>query len=81
MQGTEKGSSGIDADGSEDGYSIVKGSVPMVDGLDVKVGYTMLNKALTTGERDQEEGTAYVKYSLDQFLYYGASLEECGKSL
>ena len=63
--GTEKGSSGVDADGSEDGYSIVvKGSVPMVDGLDVGVGYTMLNtKALTTGERDQEEGTAYVKYS------------------
>ena len=63
--GTEKGSSGVDADGSEDGYSIVvKGSVPMVEGLDVGVGYTMLNtKALTTGERDQEEGTAYVKYS------------------
>jgi hypothetical protein len=63
--GTEKGSSGVDADGSEDGYSIVvKGSVPMVEGLDVGVGYTMLNtKALTTGDRDQEEGTAYIKYS------------------
>ena len=63
--GTEKGSSGVDADGSEDGYSIVvKGSVPMVEGLDVGVGYTMLNtKSLSTGERDQEEGTAYVKYS------------------
>ncbi len=62
---TEKGSSGNDADGSEDGYSIVvKGSVPMVEGLDVGVGYTMLNtKALTTGDRDQEEGTAYIKYS------------------
>ena len=63
--GTEKGSSGVDADGSEDGYSVVvKGSVPMVEGLDVGVGYTMLNtKSLSTGERDQEEGTAYVKYS------------------
>ena len=62
---TEKGSSGADGDGSEDGYSIVvKGSVPMVEGLDVGVGYTMLN-ALATGaaNRDQEEGTAYVKYS------------------
>ena len=63
--GTEKGSSGADSDGSEDGYSVVvKGSVPMVEGLDIGVGYAMLNtKALTTGERDQEEGTAYVKYS------------------
>ena len=63
--GTEKGSSGVDADGSEDGYSIVvKGSVPMVEGLDVGVGYTMLNTEATTATgRDQEEGTAYVKYS------------------
>ena len=62
---TEKGSSGVDADGSEDGYSVVvKGAVPMMEGLDVGVGYAMLNtKALTTGERDQEEGTAYVKYT------------------
>ena len=63
--GTEKGSSGVDADGSEDGYSVVvKGSVPMVEGLDIGVGYTMLNfKALDSGERDQEEGTAYIKYA------------------
>ena len=63
--GTEKGSSGVDSGGQEDGYSVtVTGSVPMVEGLDVGVGYAMLNKkALTTGERDQEEGTAYVKYS------------------
>ena len=62
---TEKGSSGVDADGSEDGYSVVvKGSVPMVEGLDIGVGYSALNaKALTTGERDQYEGTAYIKYS------------------
>ena len=63
--GTEKGSSGVDADGAEDGYSgVVKGSVPMVEGLDIGVGYTMLNfKALDSGERDQEEGTAYIKYA------------------
>ena len=62
---TEKGSSGVDADGSEDGYSVVvKGGVPMVEGLDIGVGYAQLNaKALTTGERDQEEGTGYIKYS------------------
>ena len=36
----------------------------MMEGLDVGVGYAMLNtKALTTGDRDQEEGTAYIKYS------------------
>ena len=36
----------------------------MVDGLDIGVGYTMLNfKALDSGERDQEEGTAYIKYA------------------
>ena len=45
--GTEKGSSG-----------------PMVEGLDIGVGYTMLNfKALDSGEIDQEEGTAYIKYA------------------
>ena len=62
---TEKGSSGVDSGGQEDGYSVtITGAVPMVDGLDVGVGYAMLNKkALTTGERDQEEGTAYVKYT------------------
>ena len=62
---TEKGSSGVDADGSEDGYSVVvKGAVPMVEGLDVGVGYAVLNaKALDTGERDQHEGTAYIKYA------------------
>ena len=63
---TEKGQSGAngsDANGS--GYSVtVTGSVPMVEGLDVGVGYAMLDKtALTTGEKDQEEGTAYIKYS------------------
>ena len=63
---TEKGSSGAngtDANGS--GYSVVvKGSVPMVEGLDVGVGYAMLDKTgATTGENDQEEGTAYIKYS------------------
>ncbi len=62
---TEKGSSGVDADGSEDGYSVgVKGAVPMVEGLDIGVGYAALNaKALDSGERDQHEGTAYIKYA------------------
>ena len=62
---TEKGTSGDVGGGKEDGYSIVvKGAVPMVEGLDAGVGYAMLNtKALTTGERDQEEGTAYIKYT------------------
>ena len=62
---TEKGSSGVDADGSEDGYSVVvKGAVPMVEGLDIGVGYAALNaKALDSGERDQYEGTAYIKYA------------------
>ena len=63
---TEKGSSG---DGgiaqNKDGYSVVvKGAVPMLDGLDVGVGYAKLNTDdLTTGDKHQEEGTAYAKYS------------------
>ena len=63
---TEKGQSG---DGgiaaNKDGYSVVvKGAVPMVEGLDVGVGYAKLNSTdLTAGDKHQEEGTAYVKYA------------------
>tara|TARA_Y100001970_G_scaffold278847_1_gene385139 strand:- start:773 stop:1774 length:1002 start_codon:yes stop_codon:yes gene_type:complete len=62
---TEKGSSGVTTGGNQDGYSVVvKGAVPMVDGLDVGVGIAKLNKkALGSGDRDQDEGTAYIKYT------------------
>ena len=44
---------------------VIKGSVPMVDGLDVGVGYYSqdTNSTVTTGAYGQEEGTAYIKYS------------------
>ena len=63
---TEKGQSGdAGVAGNGDGYSVVvKGSVPMLDGLDVGVGYAKLNNTdLTTGDKFTEEGTAYAKYT------------------
>ena len=63
---TEKGQSGdAGVAGNGDGYSVVvKGSVPMLDGLDVGVGYAKLNNTdLSTGDKHTEEGTAYVKYT------------------
>tara|TARA_B100000959_G_scaffold239118_1_gene259543 strand:- start:965 stop:1969 length:1005 start_codon:yes stop_codon:yes gene_type:complete len=63
---TEKGSSGdAGVAANKDGYSVVvKGAVPMLEGLDVGAGYAKLNTTdLTTGEKGQEEGTAYVKYA------------------
>ena len=68
--GTEKGSSGVDADGSEDGYSVVvKGSVPMVDGLDVGVGYTMLMlKLLQQVKETKKKVQRILNIRLDQFL-------------
>jgi len=63
---TEKGQAGnTGVAGNKDGYSVVvKGAVPMLDGLDVGVGYAKLNKTdLTTGNLHTEEGTAYVKYT------------------
>ena len=60
----EKGTSG-QTNHAKDGYSVVvKGSVPGVDGLDMGVGYAILNNTTTTAtDRDQTEGTAYAKYS------------------
>ena len=61
----EKGTSGNTNPDGEDGYAVVvKGSVPGVEGLDIGVGYTMLNNStLGSGERDVEEGTAYLNYA------------------
>ena len=44
---------------------VIKGSVPMVDGLDVGAGYYSqdTNSTVDTGTYGQEEGTAYIKYS------------------
>ncbi len=43
----------------------ITGSVPMVDGLDVGVGYfdQDTESTVTTGNYGQDEGTAYIKYS------------------
>jgi len=63
---TEKGQAGnAGIAGNDDGYSIVvKGAVPMVEGLDIGVGYAKLdNTDLSTGDKHTEEGTAYVKYT------------------
>ena len=65
---TEKGQSG---DGgiaaNQDGYSVVvKGSVPMIDGLDVGAGYALLDSTdlvAASADKHTEEGTAYVKYT------------------
>ena len=61
----EKGTSGDVGGGKQDGYSVtVTGAAPIVEGLDLGVGYASLNtQSLASGERDQEEGTAYAKYT------------------
>tara|TARA_Y100000590_G_scaffold240974_1_gene270980 strand:- start:3515 stop:4540 length:1026 start_codon:yes stop_codon:yes gene_type:complete len=61
----EKGTSGgVNVDGDE-GYSVViKGSVPGVEGLDVGVGYAVLNHSSNVvTHNDQHEGTAYINYA------------------
>ena len=62
---TEKGSSGVDSAGQQDGWSVTAtGSVPMIDGLTAGAGYAMLDSTdLSTGDKFTEEGTAYVKYA------------------
>jgi len=54
--------------GKQDGYEVtLQGSVPMVDGLSVGAGYAHLNNHAAAGnvdDKDQDEGTAYVKYSV-----------------
>ena len=55
--------------GNEDGYEItLQGSVPMVDGLSLGVGYAELNKSskedAAVSDKDQLEGTIYAKYSV-----------------
>ncbi len=66
----EKGTSGnVNPDG-EDGFSIVvKGSVPMVEGLDIGVGYANLENATssTSNDTDVDEGTAYINYAVGSF--------------
>ena len=62
----DNGSSGETGGTSADGQEItITGSVPMVEGLDVGVGYyTQDTEATsTTGNFGQDEGTAYIKYS------------------
>ena len=64
----EKGVSGAGADQNEEGYEVtLTGSVPMVDGLSVGVGYAQLaksqNETTTSSDEDQDEGTAYIKYA------------------
>ena len=63
---TEKGQSGnAGVAANDDGYSVVvKGAVPMLEGLDVGVGYAKLdNTDLSTGDVHTEEGTSYAKYT------------------
>jgi len=54
--------------GNEEGYEItLQGSVPMVDGLSLGVGYAMLaNDAATANvdDEDDHEGTVYAKYTV-----------------
>ena len=62
----DNGSSGESGGTSDKGVEItVTGSVPMVEGLDVGVGYYNqdTDATATTGNYQQDEGTAYVKYS------------------
>ena len=60
----EKGTGGVNGSGEEAYEVVIKGSVPGVEGLDIGVGYTMLNNStLGSGERDVEEGTAYLNYA------------------
>ena len=62
----DNGTSGDDGNTSDDGKEItITGSVPMVEGLDVGVGYYTQDGTteVTTGEYGQDEGTVYIKYS------------------
>ena len=62
----DNGSSGDTGGTSDKGIEItVTGSVPMVEGLDVGVGYydQETDSEVTTGNYGQDEGTAYIKYS------------------
>ena len=66
----DNGTSGSVANNNDAGWeTVIKGSVPGVDGLDIGVGYALLeakDPATTTvkqGKADQDEGTAYVNYA------------------
>jgi len=62
----DNGSSGDTGGTSDKGTEItVTGSVPMVEGLDVGVGYYEqdTDAKIGTGTYGQDEGTAYIKYS------------------
>ena len=62
----DNGTSGELGGTADDGKEItITGSVPMVEGLDVGVGYYTQDgkSAVTTGEYGQDEGTVYIKYS------------------
>jgi hypothetical protein len=62
----DNGTSGEQGLTADDGKEItITGSVPMVEGLDVGVGfYTVDGKGKSSaGEYGQDEGTAYIKYS------------------
>ena len=62
----DNGTSGDDGNTSGSAEEIVvKGSIPMIEGLDVGVGYYSqdTNATVDTGSYGQEEGTAYIKYS------------------
>jgi hypothetical protein len=75
MYSTDVGSGDAQADNSKSGETggtsdagteiTLTGSVPMVEGLDVGVGYYNqdTDATATTGNYQQDEGTAYVKYS------------------
>jgi hypothetical protein len=63
---SDNGTSGELGGTSGDGTEItITGSVPMVEGLDVGVGYfnSDTEAKVTTGNYGQDEGTAYIKYS------------------
>ena len=64
----EKGTSGVGSAGNEDAYEVVlKGAVPMVDGLTFAVGGAQLNKSANetaaAGSLDQQEGTVNLNYA------------------
>jgi len=62
----DNGNSGDTGGTSDKGQEItVTGSVPMIEGLDVGVGYYTqdTDSTVTTGNYGQDEGTAYIKYS------------------
>ena len=62
----DNGSSGETGGTSDKGVELaITGSVPMVEGLDVGVGYydQETDATSTTGNYGQQEGTAYIKYS------------------